>query len=553
MNLAAKSTSLFLILLVLGCSSSKELSTSTSDTSSNTEAVSDASKELPLTPSKDWHLLSTAKNPYYGVGVKKAYENLLKDKTPGREVVVAIIDSGTDIEHEDLSGNVWVNVDEIAGNGIDDDNNGYIDDVHGWNFIGGADGKHVKDDTYELTRIYAGLNEKYEDVEAEDVASEDQEEFEYFQEIKAAYNEEFIDVQENLNQLTQIEQAVNASKQLLGESNMDSLSTKDLEPSSLDGPYLRQAKQLMTALKDNGVKEGDLEEALEQYQSLANYGLNLDFDPRHIVGDDYEDLTNRFYGNSDVSAIRNEHGTHVAGIVGAVRNNDLGMDGIVNVKLMIVRTTPNGDERDKDVANGIRYAAENGADVINMSFGKGYSPQKEYVDDAVRFADSLGVLLIHGAGNDNNDIDTTDSFPNKFYKGGGVATNFITVGATSWTPGEEIVAVFSNYGQNNVDIFAPGVAIYSTYPDNEYKENDGTSMAAPVVAGVAALVMAYYPELDATQVKNILMESVTIPSTTDVVRPGSEELVPFSTLSVSGGIVNAYEAIKLAEKTVNGN
>lgn len=553
MNLAAKSTSLFLILLVLGCSSSKELSTSTSDTSSNAEAVSDASKELPLTPSKDWHLLSTAKNPYYGVGVEKAYENLLKDKTPGREVVVAIIDSGTDIEHEDLSGNVWVNVDEIAGNGIDDDNNGYIDDIHGWNFIGGADGEHVKDDTYELTRIYAGLNEKYEDVEAEDVATEDQEEFEYFQEIKAAYNEEFIDVQENLNQLTQIEQAVNASKQLLGESNMDSLSTKDLEPSSLDGPYLRQAKQLMTALKDNGVKEGDLEEALEQYQSLANYGLNLDFDPRHIVGDDYEDLTNRFYGNSDVSAIRNEHGTHVAGIVGAVRNNDLGMDGIVNVKLMIVRTTPNGDERDKDVANGIRYAAENGADVINMSFGKGYSPQKEYVDDAVRFADSLGVLLIHGAGNDNNDIDTTDSFPNKFYKGGGVATNFMTVGATSWTPGEEIVAVFSNYGQNNVDIFAPGVAIYSTYPDNEYKENDGTSMAAPVVAGVAALVMAYYPELDATQVKNILMESVTIPSTTDVVRPGSEELVPFSTLSVSGGIVNAYEALKLAEKTVNGN
>ncbi|MEQ9263768.1 MAG: S8 family serine peptidase [Balneolaceae bacterium] len=553
MNLAAKSTSLFLILLVLGCSSSKELSTSTSDTSSNTEEVSDASKELPLTPSKDWHLLSTAKNPYYGVGVEKAYEDLLKDKTPGREVVVAIIDSGTDIEHEDLSGNVWVNVDEIAGNGIDDDNNGYIDDVHGWNFIGGTDGKHVKDDTYELTRIYAGLNAKYEDVEAEDVGAEDQEEFEYFQEIKAAYNEEFIDVQENLNQLTQIEQAVNASKQLLGESNMDSLSTKDLEPSSLDGPYLRQAKQLMTALKDNGVKEGDLEEALEQYQSLANYGLNLDFDPRHIVGDDYEDLTNRFYGNSDVSAIRNEHGTHVAGIVGAVRNNDLGMDGIVNVKLMIVRTTPNGDERDKDVANGIRYAAENGADVINMSFGKGYSPQKEYVDDAVRFADSLGVLLIHGAGNDNNDIDTTESFPNKFYKGGGMATNFMTVGATSWTPGEEIVAVFSNYGQNNVDIFAPGVAIYSTYPDNEYKENDGTSMAAPVVAGVAALVMAYYPELDATQVKKILMESVTIPSTTDVVRPGSEELVPFSTLSVSGGIVNAYEALKLAEKTVNGN
>lgn len=552
MGISLKYFSLFLLLLLIGCSSSKELAT-TPDAIPNTETTTDAVEiEAPLSPTKDWHLLSTSLEPYYGTGVEKAYEVLLKDKSPRKDVVVAIIDSGTDIEHEDLSANVWVNVDEIAGNGIDDDNNGYIDDVHGWNFIGGADGNHVKDDTYELTRIYAKLDTKFESVDLESLSEEDKGEYEYYEEIKTAYNAKFLDVQQNLDQLTQIEQAVNASKQLLGKSNMDSLSTEDLKPTSTDGPYLQQAKQLMTALKDNGVKEGDLEEALEQYQSLANYGLNLDFDPRHIVGDDYEDLSNRYYGNNDVKAIRNEHGTHVGGIVGAVRNNDIGMDGVANVKLMIVRTTPNGDERDKDVANGIRYAAENGAHIINMSFGKGYSPQKEYVDAAVKFADSLGVLIIHGSGNDNNDIDTTDSFPNKYYLDGGMATNFMTVGASSWKQGEEIVATFSNYGQKNVDIFAPGVAVYSTYPENEYKENDGTSMAAPVVAGVAALVMLYYPELDATQVKNILMDSATIPISMSVIRPGSEELVPFSTLSVSGGIVNAYEALKLAEKTVNG-
>lgn len=543
---------LFIILFIttLACSSSKELAT-LPPTPTEDEVVTTLEPE-ELTASLDWHLAGTERSPYYGTGVEEAYENLLKDKSPGKEVIVAIIDSGTDVEHEDLADNVWVNEGEIPGNGIDDDGNGYVDDVHGWNFIGGADGRSVDEDTYELTRLYTKLSDKYAGADPATLSEEEKEEYEYYQEIVAEYEFEKRDVQQNLAQLKNINQAIMGAKQILGVSSMDSLSAEDVTPKSTDGPYLAQAKQLANVLIENDITEADVQEAVDQFQSLNDYGMNPEFDPRDIVGDDYEDLTNRFYGNNDVKGASYEHGTHVAGIVGAVRNNELGMDGVANVKLMILRAVPNGDERDKDVANAIRYAVENGANVINMSFGKGYSPQKHYVDEAVKFADEQGVLLVNGAGNDSENIDSTDSYPNKYYEAGGEATSFLTVGASSWEEGADLTAVFSNYGVENVDIFAPGVEVYSTYPYDEYKANDGTSMASPVVAGVAALVMMYYPELTAAQVKDILMETSTKPSDDQVYRPGSETLVPFSTLSVSGGIVNAYEALLKAEEMTNG-
>lgn len=546
MTIHQKYTSLLLILIFLGCSSSKELTTSTETTPETEEAV-----EVELTASEDWHLTSTAREPYLGAGVQKAYQELLAGKNPKKEIIVAIIDSGTDIDHEDLSGNIWVNDDEIAGNGIDDDGNGYIDDVHGWNFIGGPDGTSVDEDTYELTRLYAQLSDIYAGIDSSSLSPSEMDEYRYYLEIVEDYEAEKNEVQQTLTQLKNINQAILGAKQILGVSSMDSLTSEQIKPKATDGPYLQQAKQLANALKENDISEKDISEAVEQFQTLNDFGLNPDFDPRYIVGDDYEDLTNRFYGNNDVKGASYDHGTHVAGIVGAVRNNNLGMDGVADVKLMILRAVPQGDERDKDVANAIRYAAENGAHVMNMSFGKGYSPQKEYVDAAVRFADSLGVLLVSGAGNDATNVDSTDSFPNKYYQSGGKASAFLTVGASSWQEGEELTASFSNYGKMNVDIFAPGVDVYSTYPNNEYKAEDGTSMASPVVAGVAALIMAYYPELTAVQVKEILMETSTKPNEM-VFRPGSETTVPFSSLSVSGGIVNAYEALKRAEEIVNG-
>ncbi len=550
MTIRLKLTSLLLILIFIGCSSSKELTTP-AETISDIEDSASAYGDVELSATEDWHLTSTSKDPFYGTGVQKAYEELLADKTPEKEVIVAIIDSGTDIDHEDLSGNIWVNEDEIAGNGIDDDGNGYIDDIHGWNFIGGADGQNVDEDTYEITRLYVKLSEKYADADISTLSSEEMDEYNYYLEIKEDYEAEKTEISQGLNQLRNIQQAVLGAKQILGVSSIDSLTSEDLKPTATDGPYLQQAKQLANVLKENDITEDDINEGLDQYKTLYDYGLNPDFDPRYIVGDDYTDLTNRFYGNNNVKGVSYDHGTHVAGIVGAVRNNDLGMNGIADVKLMILRTVPMGDERDKDVANAIRYAAENGARVINMSFGKGYSPQKEYVDAAVKFADSVGVLLVSGAGNDASNVDSTDSFPNKYYSSGGKAESFLTVGASSWEEGEELTAIFSNYGKMNVDIFAPGVDVYSTYPDNEYKAEDGTSMASPVVAGVAALVMAYYPELSASQVKEILMETVTKPDQI-VFKPGTEDPVPFSSLSVSGGIVNAYEALKRAEEIING-
>lgn len=545
-------TLLFIAVFALGCTSTKSTVENEETTPGETETVS--AEVAVVKATETWHLAPANANPYYGTGVEKAYEELISDKTPKQKVIVAIIDSGTDINHEDLKNNIWVNDDEIPGNEKDDDENGYVDDIYGWNFIGGPDSSHVDYDTYEVTRLYASLNKKFGDMEPNDVPDENIEEYNYYHEIKEAYERRVQENEQQIMQVHQFKQTITAIKQILNITNIDSLSNEDMEITEDDNPQVMQAKQILVNVKTNGLTEEDIkgvDEFLDHAISLADYGLNPEFDPRHIVGDDYEDLKNRYYGNNDVTGPRNDHGTHVAGIVGAVRENNLGALGIAsNVELMILRTVPDGDERDKDVANSIRYAAENGAKVINMSFGKGYSPEKHYVDAAIRFADSLGVLMISGSGNDSDNIDSTDSFPTKFYENGGFATNYLSVGASSWQSDSTLAADFSNYGKKTVDLFAPGVQVYSTFPDDAYKMNSGTSMASPVVAGVAALIMSYYPELTVTEVKEIILETVTKIDQT-VFKPGTHSKVPFSELSVSGGIVNAYEALKLAEERSN--
>lgn len=381
---------LFLGLLITGitgCSTTGELLDDTTTPPVTTEA--ETPLETTLTPSKDWHLLPANNSPYYGTAVEKAYAELLANKSPRKEVVVAIIDSGTDVEHEDLSENIWVNQDEIPGNNIDDDNNGYVDDINGWNFIGGPNGTHLVDDTYEVTRLYAALSTKYEGLSPDTLDEEQKKEYDYYLKIKSDFEAKRNEVQQTYMNLAGFAQAIESAKLIFGVSDLDSVSAEKLIPNQdSDTPQLKQAKQVVSILRTNDFTEQDIFEARDQYESLAKYGVNPNFDPRHIVGDNYNDLSNRYYGNNDVSGPRNDHGTHVAGIVGAVRNNNLGINGIADIKLMIIRTVPNGDERDKDVANAIRYAVENGADIINMSFGKSYSPQKWYVDDAIRFADS---------------------------------------------------------------------------------------------------------------------------------------------------------------------
>jgi subtilisin family serine protease len=304
-------------------------------------------------------------------------------------------------------------------------------------------------------------------------------------------------------------------------------------------------------MAENNLTKEAFSEGEDYFMAKLKYHLNPEYNSRSIVGDDYQNVKEKGYGNNDVTGTFAEHGTHVAGIIAANRTNNLGIKGIAdNVRIMVIRAVPNGDERDKDVANAIYYAVENGARVINMSFGKDYSPHKEAVDAAVKYAEDKGVLLVHGAGNDGKNIDDADNYPTREISTKKVANNWLEVGASSWGDAARFVGDFSNYGKKSVDVFAPGVDVYSTIPRHGYKSNSGTSMAAPVTAGVGALLLSYFPELTAEQVRDIILKSTVKYKGLMVNKPGQGKkpaMVSFEELSVSGGIVNAYEAVRMAE------
>lgn len=483
-----------------------------------------------------WQLLDLAADGVPGVSATLAYEELLTDEAASRTVVVAVIDGGIDTTHVDLRANLWINEDEVAGNGVDDDGNGYVDDIYGWNFLGGTDGRSVAHETLEVTRLHTAC-----------IAGEQSWIEKSCQDIAADYKSEADEVNQTLEILDQIEEAYSFALPILRRAGAGQNPTKEsVQRLSALRPDISQARSVFLQLVDI-LPVGDVPDAREAYEGLRDYGLNLDFRPREdIVGDDLANGTEQGYGNPDVHATDPHHGTHVAGIIGALRGNGIGIDGIAaNVRIMALRAVPDGDERDKDVANAIRYAVDNGAHIINMSFGKGFSPRKRLVDDAVRYADDHGVLMVHAAGNDGEDIDQGDNFPTAVYDDGSRARNWIEVGAASWQV-DSLAATFSNFGQNSVDVFSPGVDILSTVPGSEYDREDGTSMAAPVVSGVAALLMGYFPGLDASDVRSIILESSVNRQNDVVARPGDGARIPFGRLSVTGGVVNAYEAIKAA-------
>ncbi len=514
-----------------------------------THTNSDSTKKPP----PNWFNLDKNSDNVFGISTERTYRELLKGKK-SKTVVVAVIDSGVDVEHEDLQGKIWSNEDEIPGNNQDDDSNGYVDDVNGWNFIGGKDGKNVNHDTYELTREYVRLKAKYENSEGTHVR--DKKEYDYYEELKKKFEKKNEEAQKKA-QLYQVflDKYYSALRLIKAYEDKEKITIEDILAIESPDEKITQAKETLAYVIGEDLEEA-VQDALEYYKNEIEYGYSLTFNPRNTVGDDYGNLDEKYYGNNDVKGPDCEHGTHVAGIIAANRSNEIGMKGVAdNVKIMSIRTVPNGDERDKDVANAIYYAVDNGAKVINMSFGKGYSPQKEVVDKAVRYAQSKGVLLVHAAGNDNMNIDKTANFPNNRHtKGKKRAANWVEVGALSWKKGEKLVAPFSNYGKKSVDLFSPGVDIYSTTPENNYESLSGTSMAAPVVAGAAALIMSYFPELKVSEVRNIMIKTTFKIADQQVVRPGdegeenSEELVKFGELCKTGGIINLYEAIKMAEK-----
>ncbi len=503
-------------------------------------------------PPTDWFLLDPEADHLQGVSAEKTYQSLLKDK-PSRTVIVAIVDSGVDIDHEDLKSVIWTNEDEIPGNGIDDDKNGYIDDVHGWNFIGGKNG-NVNEDTYELTREYIRLQKKYGAIGDGKVPKKQRAEFDSFKKVRDKYeklrdkNQKQYDLYRNM--YGNIRMSVDTLKSVM---KVDKLTQALLDSFKTTDPTLAFAKSFTSSMLKRMDNDGNIDQALAEldegvqyYKVIVEYGYNPDFDSRLIVGDNYSNLNERNYGNNDVKGPDAEHGTHVAGIIAADRKNNIGIKGIAdNVRIMSVRTVPNGDERDKDVANAIRYAVDNGAQIVNMSFGKSISPDKEVVDQAVKYAEKKGVLLIHAAGNDGENIDKEKNFPTRFYLNGKSAMNWLEVGASAWGTDESFVASFSNYGKKYVDLFAPGVDIYSTTPENNYKNQSGTSMACPSTVGVAALVMSYFPDLTPLQVLDILKKSTRKFDGLKVQKPGGGQ-TDFNNLSNTGGLVNAYEAVKMA-------
>lgn len=512
-------------------------------------AIDIPSKKIALTEDQmhGWSHMDLAKDTVPGMSVAQAYAFLEGKK--GEEVIVGVIDSGIDVEHEDLAANTWVNPKEIVGNGIDDDKNGYVDDIKGWNFIGGPDG-NVYAEQLEITRLVKRGMDRFGDKSEADIAPENLADFKEFQKLKAEYDEKAASGNEMKARMDFLMGAYEAASEYFGKS--DFVMT-DFEGFETEDPVMQQQMAAVATLTSRGIKMQDVVDARKSVNSNKHY--DLDFDARTIVGDDPYLWDGKPYGNNQVGNTVNDesHGTHVAGIIAAVRGNDLGMDGVAtNVKILSVRAVPDGDERDKDVAMAFRYAVDNGAKVINTSFGKAYSPDKEWVYEALQYAAENDVLIVNAAGNDSNNIDEVYTYPNDSKD---LVTEFtnnvITIGAMSANWDENLPASFSNYGKLNVDVFAPGVAIYATVPNESYKNLSGTSMAAPSTAGVAALIRSYYPELSAAQVKGILMNSGTQVNL-EVKLPGTEDLVPFKDLSVSGRIVNAYNALKMADQMVNG-
>ena len=497
-----------------------------------TQVENPSKDELKTWPHQD--LLTTG---YPGISLAEAYKALEGRKA--QTVIVGVVDSGVDINHEDLKSIIWTNPKEIPNNGIDDDKNGYVDDVHGWNFLG-----EINQDNLEYVRI----------LKKGDTSDPD------YKRAEEKYDKEFKDANEKIELYSQIKERIAQSDALIQKHlGKKEYTEEDLDKIDASSLQLLGAVRGMKYLLSNGVsvKETleELSEGIKHYEDRLKYGLNKEFNPRKVLNDNPDDINDKIYGNNNVIGPTAEgalHGTHVAGIIAAVRHNNIGIDGVADhVRIMPVRTVPDGDEYDKDVALALRYAIDNGAKVINTSFGKEFSPHKEWVYDALKYAAEKDVLIVNAAGNDTKNVDVQLTFPDDNINGKEFTDTMITIGALNYEYNENLVASFSNYGKNNVDLFSPGVQIYATVPENKYKFLDGTSMAAPEVAGVAALIRAYFPKLKAREVKQILMESGLTPTVKEVLvggrgEEGEAKRMLFSELSKSGKIVNAYNAIILA-------
>lgn len=527
------STALFL----MGCGSTALVSTPVE----NIDAVPLKVADLTEAEKKNWGHLDLIKDTIPGMSVDKAYNEIIQNRK-GKTVVVAVLDSGMDLEHEDLKGVLWTNSDEIPNNGKDDDGNGYVDDIHGYNFLGDSYNEQLE----YVRMLRLNIGDASERAEA-----------------RLLLDKEYPEAVQNKQQYEQIFQVVKGADQLVKtELGKESYTKEDLLSIEPKTTQMEQSVAVLSQMFTYGdsIPEvlDELEEGIKYFTEQANYNLNKDFNGRAPVGDDPYEITDVPYGNGNPkNQVDSEsHGTHVAGIIAAQRDNGIGMNGVANnVEIMSIRAVPNGDEYDKDIAMGIRYAVDNGASIINCSFGKSFSPKAEWVYEAIKYAASKDVLIVHAAGNDGEDLEDPKNrnFPNDDMEGNSeFVDNMITVGALSSSYGSEMVASFSNYGNQRVDVFAPGAEIYSSMPNSEYEFQGGTSMAAPAVAGVAALIRSFHPNLSASQVKNIIMQSGLRTKTSVIVAGDETKATTFDKISKSGKMVNAYNALILADNISKG-
>ncbi|MCC7051550.1 MAG: S8 family serine peptidase [Bacteroidia bacterium] len=494
-------------------------------------------------PPHNWHL-NDVTDSVSGTNVNKVYRELINKQPAEKKIIVAVIDGGTDYNHEDLKPVIWSNPNEKP-NGIDDDGNGYIDDLNGWNYLGSKKGDQQYDQL-EFTRIVS----KYEPIIATRLASTvGKDSLELYNRAVKEYKEELKTKEDNLKNYENLLNGLNTIKSSIAK---DTILLSDITSIKSPDNNTESAIKLLTRNMANGMyftaTKARINQAIKASKTSLDYHLNTHYTGREMVGDDYNNPKERVYGNNHTDGPDAKHGTAVAGCIAAVRGNNVGMEGITNdVEILIVRAVPDGDERDKDVANAIRYAVDKGASVINMSFGKAYTTNKQEVDEAIRYAESKDVLLVHAAGNNGAFIDKEIHYPSNFYGDNKkIIHNMITVGASDY---KKNPTVFSNYGPKSVDVFAPGKDIYTTFPGSTYGYINGTSFSCPITAGVAALIRTYYPALTASQVKDILIKSA-YKIKYKVPQPGNTgKTVKYKTLCKSGGVIDAYEAMKLAEKT----
>jgi len=488
--------------------------------------VQRASCQESIPKYENWQNKDLLEDGFFGVSTEKAYHSLLNGKS-WQEIIVAVIDGGVDIRHEDLKSVIWTNKKEIPDNHIDDDKNGYIDDIHGWNFLASPKGSFQYENLDIVRDLRAAIRKNPKGPEV--------------RKLQRELSNRIVNVANELNRTRMALQILNEIVTSIPSVHPTEKDFRNfIYKSYAQSEMLVKIVQALKSNKDYLSFKSALQTDSSKFSDQIKYYYNIDYNPR----DSGNETNSAFLGNNDVIGLLPYHATHICGIIGAVRNNGVGINGVADhVKIMPLRTIPSGDYLDDDLANAIYYATNNGAKIINMSFIKRTTSKKASIDKAIRYAIGKDVLFVHGCGNNGERISSI-YYPSRKYLEGKEAKAWIEVGASNKKDDINLLAAFSNYGKDFVDIMAPGVDIYSTIPVNTYTNYNGTSMAAPIITGMAGIIRAYYPQLRAEQVKDIILRSVVPVNHT--IKTGNGQQLPFVESCLSGGIANVYNALKLA-------